>query len=112
MSRHITQPSPALAVHKKHEGCKTFLGSAQGIIHFNVLHACCPGVPTCGQRAAKRPLMLQYDGAILAILENSPLLDAVKYVIKSFEWVGLTQLSVIGKVCGWVCTIESYKQSI
>jgi len=62
------------------------------------------GSPTCGQWAAKRPWMLQYGGAILAIPENSPLLDAVKYIIKSFTWVGLTQLSVIGEVCGWVCT--------
>jgi len=105
----FAQPSPALALHKKHEGYKTFLGSAQRIIHWNVLHACSPGCPTCGQWAAKRPWMLQYGGAILAIPENSPLLDAVEYVVKSFEWVGLTQLSVVGEVCGWVCMI---KQSI
>jgi hypothetical protein len=109
----VTAYCTALALHKKHEGYKTFLGSAQRIIHWSVLHACCPGGPVCGQWAAKRPWMLQYGGAILGIPENSPLLDAVKYVIKSFKWVvGLTQLSVVGKVCRWVCTIESYKQSI
>ena len=56
--------------------------------------------------------LLHYGSAILAILENSPLLDAVKYATKSFTWVGLTQLSVIGEVCGRVYTIEWYKQSI
>jgi len=76
---------------------------------------CMPAVrggPTYGQWAAKIPWMLQYGGAILAIPENMPLLDAIKYVIKSFECVGLTQLSVIDEVCRCVCMIESYKQSI
>jgi hypothetical protein len=39
----VTVYRATLSCTKKHEVNKTFLGFAQQIVHWNVLHVCCPG---------------------------------------------------------------------